>query len=66
MKDLIYSDQFVEQREIIKRLNHMKGGTTDISEPLTFKHAGKLSSNRRAKASIHEKAEHSRELKSLK
>lgn len=52
------SDKYSEQRETFKRVNNVKCGGTDLSEPITFHRAAIMSFNKKSKASNHEEVEH--------
>ena len=64
--NMVYSQEFEEQRETYKRLANLKKGGTDFSEPKTMNLKYQLSNNRKVKASGHADVEHERELASLK
>ena len=55
---LLESDKYSEQRETFKRVNNVKCGGTDLSEPITFHRAAIMSINKKSKASNHEEIEH--------
>ena len=66
LKDLITNEKYAEQRETFKRLAKVDKGGTDMSEPVTYYRAKKMSQNKKVNANTHKEAEHARELQSLK
>ena len=54
MQDLVYNQDFEEQRQVIRQLNKIKKGATDSNEPEVYKRIDKLSINKAAKANKHE------------
>ena len=63
---MVYDPEYCEQREAYRRIANLKKGGTDQSKPVTFDRVHIMSKNKKVKASVHETAEHARELRSLK